>query len=358
MTQVITFDEAIQRSAGSKKRHLLLGNGFSIACKPDIFTYQSLQEQADYKELPEVARIFDALSTRDFEVVVKALQDTSLVLPFYDSGLDALSKKISGHAVTLKNLLVKTIAGNHPGIPNEIEDEKYWACRKFLSYFLASSNAGNVYTLNYDLLLYWAVLHEDSPFGNAIDLKMNDGFGRDDYEVVDDFVTWQGETSAHGQNIHYLHGALHLFDAGVDLHKYTWSQTGVRLIEQAREALDSGLFPLFVAEGRSNQKLTKIKHSGYLYHSFKSFSGVMQTRGATLFVYGHSLADNDGHVLNKIAKGKIEEIYVSVHGDIDSESNRRLVANARALASRRTHGAPLNVVYYDAASANVWGDAK
>ena len=83
----------------------------------------------------------------------------------------------------------------------------------------------------------------------------------------------------------------------------------------------------------------------------------MQTKGATLFVYGHSLADSDGHVLNKIAKGKIEEIYVSVHGDIDSASNRRLVANARALASRRTRGALLNIVFYDAASANVWGDA-
>lgn len=293
--------------------------------------------------------------TRDFEIVIKALQDTSLVLPFYEPGADALARKISGHANTLKHLLVKTIAGNHPGIPNEVEDEKYWACRKFLSYFLSSNNSGNVYTLNYDLLLYWAVLHEDMPFADPIELKKNDGFGRDDYEVIENFVTWQGESSAHGQNIHYLHGALHLFDAGVDLHKYTWSQTGVRLMDQAREALDAGFFPLFVAEGTSDQKLTKIKHSGYLYHSYKSFSGVMRTKEATLFVYGHSLADNDRHVLDKIARGKIEEIYVSVHGDIDSARNRQLVANAEALMSRRTRGASLNLIYYDAASANVWG---
>lgn len=357
MTQVITFEEAIRQSAGSKKRHLLLGNGFSIACKPDIFTYQSLQEQADYKELPEVARIFEALATRDFEVVIKALQDTSLVLPFYDPEADALARKISGQAGILKQLLVKTIAGNHPNSPNEIDDEKYWACRKFLAHFLASNNSGNVYTLNYDLLLYWAVLHEDMPFSDPIDLRKNDGFGRDDYEAIENFVIWQGESSAHGQNIHYLHGALHLFDAGVDLHKYTWSQTGVRLMDQARDALDRGLFPLFVSEGNSDQKLTKIKHSGYLYHSFKSYSKVMETKGATLFIYGHSLADNDVHVLNKIARGKVEDIYVSVHGDIDSASNQQLVTNAEALMSRRTRGVPLNVVFYDAASANVWGVA-
>ena len=45
MTQVIFFDEAIQQSADCKKRHLLLGNGFSIACKPDIFTYKSLKSR-------------------------------------------------------------------------------------------------------------------------------------------------------------------------------------------------------------------------------------------------------------------------------------------------------------------------
>lgn len=355
MTQIISFNEAIQKTAGCKKRHLLLGNGFSIACKPDIFTYQSLQEQADYKELPEVAKIFDALATRDFEIVIKALQDASIVLPFYESDADALVRRISSHANILKRLLVRTIAGNHPAIPNEIKDEKYWACRKFLSYFLSSNNAGNVYTLNYDLLLYWTVLHDDMPFTDSIDLKKNDGFGRDDYEAIGGFVNWQGESSAHGQNIHYLHGALHLFDAGVDLHKYTWSQTGTRLLDQTQDALDEGLFPLFVAEGTSDQKLIKIKHSGYLYHSYKSFSGVMRTKGATLFVYGHSLADNDRHILDKIVRGKIEEIYVSIHGDIDSASNQQLVANAETLTSRRTHGSPLNVTFFDAVSANVWG---
>ena len=62
----------------------------------------------------------------------------------------------------------------------------------------------------------------------------------------------------HGQNIHYLHGALHLFDAGHQLQKYTWVNTGNALVDQATEALKNDLFPVFVAEGDSKSKLTKI----------------------------------------------------------------------------------------------------
>src|SRR3546814_6226682 len=60
--------------------------------------------------------------------------------------------------------------------------------------------------------------------------------------------------SAHGQRVHYLHGALHLFDAGAELQKYTWVNTGKPLLEQAREAMGADKFPLFVAEGRSDER--------------------------------------------------------------------------------------------------------
>jgi hypothetical protein len=31
--------------------------------------------------------------------------------------------------------------------------------------------------LNYDLLLYWTLMHDDMPFGDPIELSTNDGFG-------------------------------------------------------------------------------------------------------------------------------------------------------------------------------------
>ena len=86
------------------------------------------------------------------------------------------------------------------------------------------------------------------------------------------YITWQGESTAHVQNIHYLHGALHVFDKGSEIEKFTWIDTGKPLIEQTREALTQNRFPVFVAEGDSKNKKDKITHSGYLYHSYKSFS--------------------------------------------------------------------------------------
>ncbi|HED19273.1 MAG TPA: hypothetical protein ENI74_07210 [Gammaproteobacteria bacterium] len=61
-------------------------------------------------------------------------------------------------------------------------------------------------------------------------------------------------------------------------------------------------------------------------------------------------------MINKIARGKVEDIYVSVHGDIASPGKQQLLENAKALMRRRTRGAPLNIIY-DASSADVWGDA-
>ena len=64
---LMTFAEAIEDSEQYSKRHLLLGNGFSIACRADIFHYGSLFAQADFTQVPEVEAVFAALGTQDFE---------------------------------------------------------------------------------------------------------------------------------------------------------------------------------------------------------------------------------------------------------------------------------------------------
>ena len=74
---------------------------------------------------------------------------------------------------------------NHPPIPAEIPDEKFWACRRFLSHFIGGAG-GQVYSLNYDLLLYWTLMHEDMPFGAPIPLEKNDEFGNDEDDLEAD----------------------------------------------------------------------------------------------------------------------------------------------------------------------------
>jgi hypothetical protein len=213
--------------------------------------------------------------------------------------------------------------------------------------------------MNYDLLLYWALMHEEEDSLSRTRLNHDDGFRKDQEDYDAPYVEWQGEGAAHGQNIHYLHGALHLFDAGHQLQKYTWVNTGKALVDQANEALKKDSFPLFVAEGDSNSKLAKIQHSAYLHHNFKSFAGVCRASsrdGTALFVYGHSFAKNDRHVLGMIGYGKISHLFVSLFGDPENDANRKIRDNVEQIAALRPQGYPaLKVSYFDAESAKVWG---
>ncbi|GAA5045540.1 DUF4917 family protein [Erythrobacter westpacificensis] len=352
---LMTFAEAIEDSDQYSKRHLLLGNGFSIACRADIFHYGSLFAQADFTQVPEVEAVFAALGTQDFEQAIRSLENAARILPPYIAHGDEAIAKMLEHAEALKEILLQTIAGNHPHVPPDIPDEKFWACRQFLANFLAGNKAGTVFTLNYDLLLYWTLMHDDMPFDDPINLAINDGFGNDEDEPDAEYVVWQGETNAHSASVMFLHGALHLFDSGKELQKYTWIRKGVPLIEQARAAIARDAYPLFVAEGTSAQKKAKIRHNAYLYQGFKQFTANVQQGKHCLFVYGHSLAENDDHILKRIGKGRFRKLYVGIYGDPLTDDNQRIMNRAHELAAMRPDRWPLEVAFYDAASANVWG---
>lgn len=354
MTKVISFEKAIEDSAQYSKRHLILGNGFSIACRPDIFHYGSLFAQADFSKAPKAKEVFEVLNTQDFETAIRALENGAAILPVYAAGA-AAAKEMVADAKALKDLLVSTVAGNHPNIPLDIPHEKFWTCRQFLSNFLAGQKQGYVFTLNYDLLLYWTLMHEDHPFGNPIELNTNDGFGNDEDDPDTDYVVWQGETGAHSADVLYLHGALHLFDAGHELQKYTWIRKQERLVDQARTAINADKFPLFVAEGTSRQKFSKIRHNAYLYQALKVLTANADQGRHCFFVFGHSLADNDDHILRRLGRGRFPRLYVSLYGDPASEPNKAIIEKAKRIAALRRDRNPLDLIFFDAASAKVWG---
>jgi len=356
MVDVLTFEQALDDSAQFSKRHLLLGNGFSIACCPDIFHYGSLFGRADFGDREELRQVFERLDTQDFEVAIRSLEGAAKLTPIYAPSVADAPTRMTGDAAALKETLLSTIAENHPDFPGDIPDEKFWACRKFLSHFLGYGNTGQVYTLNYDLLLYWTLMHDDMPFGDPIDLAANDGFGNDEDDPDADYVVWQGETGAHSAKVHFLHGALHLFDAGNELQKFTWIRTDNRLIDQARAAIGANKFPLFVAEDASHQKKTKIRHNAYLYQGFKQLTANAGTGTHCFFIHGHSLAENDDHILLRLGKGRFKKLYVSLFGDPDTDGNRAVIAKARSLAALRHQRYPMELAFYDAESANVWGD--
>ena len=342
MIQLLTFEEAKQRAGRYSKRHLLLGNGFSIACRPNVFVYKRLFEQADFSKLsPSARKAFDLLGTSDFERVIRMLNDSAKIGTAYGMATSTV-KQMQQDALDLKELLVQTIAHSHPERPTEISDDEYKHCRSFLD------NFHTIYSLNYDLLLYWTMMHgENSTF--------DDGFrtSRDDVEEgwESDYVVWEPGQS-HGQKTWFLHGALHIFDSGIEVQKYTWNRTGVRLIKQTRDALSKDLFPLFVAEGTSDEKLERIRHSDYLAKAYRSFEAIQYC----LFIHGHSLAENDEHFLRVIERGKLEHLFVGLHGDVNSAGNKRIIRRASRMAENRRAGRKLVIDFYDSDTANVWSE--
>ncbi len=75
----------------------------------------------------------------------------------------------------------------------------------------------------------------------------------------------------------------------------------------------------------------------------------------SLFIHGHSLAENDEHILRAIVEAKFKAIFVSIHGDAESDENRAIGERAEALALRRPERKQLEVEFYDADSAAAWG---
>lgn len=341
---ILSFEDSLARAGN--KRHLMLGNGFSVAIRPDIFRYGSLFEKADFSNFPEVKQTFDAIGSEDFEEAVQALERAALVLAAFTEDAPPISKRMCECAAKIKDVLVQTIAGQHPERPGDITDQQYDACINFLRNFRNGTSDGRIFTLNYDILLYWTLMY-------GMDKKMisfDDGFRTDRDNADAGYVVW--DDSAHGQNVYYLHGALHLFDGGHELQKYTWGRTDIALIDQTRSAIANNLFPLFVAEGSSQKKLDKIYHHGYLSKGLRSLNSIKEP----LFLYGVSLSQNDKHLINLVVKNtKIRKLFVSLFGSTESPGNKQTIAAALAASTRRGARHPLEVHFYDSESAKVWG---
>ncbi|WP_265822587.1 DUF4917 family protein [Geovibrio ferrireducens] len=337
-TGLMTFEEALKATEG-QRRSLLMGNGFSIAYSSKIFNYRALFDSADFSERKELKKLFEVINTTDFELVIKTLLDSiSVVRAFFPKKKDDI-KTYSDSAEWLKKQLVEVLTKNHPNKSVSVDDLKYSSCKFFLEHFV------RFYTLNYDLLLYWTFMKFSQ------ELKPQDGFGGSD---DDDCVYWTG---SHESNVHYLHGALHLFDDGSRIRKITFNRTGIALRDQIEQSLQNNEFPIFVSEGTSEQKLEKIIHNAYLHKCLRSLKSISRT----LFIYGMSFSENDQHVINAILESKVTDIYVSIYGNKDDENNKKIIDRVFLLEEERnTYNSKcggrskLKINLYDAASAHVW----
>ncbi|MEL5272847.1 DUF4917 family protein [Serratia marcescens] len=322
-----TFLQILEDLPNGEKPALLMGNGFSQAWSTKIFNYRSIFDNSDFgKHEALINKLFRELNTFDFESVMDKLSSAGRILKHYEPQSDILSL-INEHQDALKKALINAISKSHPMTPNEISDQQFSYVRKFLSKF------SGLFTLNYDLLMYWARNKNDlEPKG----FETDDGFRAN--------RTWQRYDTS--QEVFFLHGAIHLYEQGSLIKKHANGDNGNTIIQQVQTNLYEGAFPLFVSEPTSDKKLERILHNPYLNYCY---SALRKLRG-TLFIYGHSMDENDSHIFNQIRNSQIEKIFISIYGDEYSESNRKLKANAQRFFSKPG----CTIDYYNAVTTPIW----
>ena len=176
---LMSFRDALVLLAGETP-NVLLGNGFSLALDRR-FSYDALFEMADFGDRRRVKSAFNALDTTDFETVMKVLRSAAKLLKVYPDCSSNVVRQLTQDADNLREVLVAAIADNHLSHPSEIDEARYKSCRTFLNRFSA------IYTLNYDLLLYWALMQDEI---EPKELTSDDGF-RKPREGKQEYVTWE-----------------------------------------------------------------------------------------------------------------------------------------------------------------------
>lgn len=341
---LMTYDEVIQKLPTTK--HLLLGNGFSIGCDP-IFQYQNLFDYVRKKGLSDsLIKVFRYLGTNNFEGVLRLLEDIEWGRKYYSLIYGKSSKStIRTDLRTVKKHLVAAIAETHLAHSGLIADSKKEKCVQFLSPYK------NVFTTNYDLLLYWISMHGHDR------LQEQDGFRTSLDDPSAEYLVFR-ERVGGNNGIFFIHGALHTYVQGGEVRKHCWVRSDKPLIELVKAGLSKQEYPLFIAEGKAENKLEQIQRSGYLSYCF----GKLERIEKALVIYGSSLNETDQHILHAIADNhKLENLYVGLHGKLEKKSNQNIIAVAETLKKRRNKllqkirtGRRLNIFYYDSSTAKVW----
>lgn len=344
--EVMTFEDAKKHLVSKKKPiSLLMGNGFSMAYDPGIFSYNALFDFLKSKEDKLLNKLFEAVKTKNFELVMQQLDTTIALLQAFEPD-SKLIEQIKTAGDSLKSSLLKSIQELHPEHVYKMPEEKSQSCANFLSGFLNSG--GQIFSTNYDLLLYWVLMRQ--AIQNPVD-----GFG---YELENPVEVAEGAEkewsdliwgpNVSEQNVHYLHGALHIFDRGSEILKEKYNAQGY-LLDNVKARLDQGSYPIFVTAGNGEEKLAHIRHNRYLSHSYDQLSKI----DGYLMSFGFNFGEYDEHIIEAINKAahypsklppKLWGIYIGVYSEND-------IKHAQSI-EKKFH---LPVRLFDAKTANVWG---
>jgi hypothetical protein len=274
---------------------LLVGNGASIAVW-NQFQYASLFSKAitDEVEHPlsdDDQALFAALgNTINFEQVLSSLITAKMV----NQALGIRTHLVDNRYGSIKRALIETVKSLHipwMGIPNHVLVS---IRNELLKY-------NYVYSTNYDLLIYWAIMHQN--LGGFVDYFFSESFDLGNTDV------WDNGAVA----ILCLHGGLHLYrlQSGNTLKRRALD--GRNLLDLFGEPYYEGATPLFISEGGPKEKLSSINKSDYLSFAYNKFSN----HQGGLVIFGHSLSENDQHIVDVINTWGRRTIAISMLPDTE-----------------------------------------
>lgn len=305
------------------KWQLFIGNGFSINLF-EKFDYTSLCEAAkkgesEASKLTEAQiKLFDQFNTADFEGILNLLRNSGIVGRILE--YEQFSTNVDQCYTNLKNCLIQTIGLIH--IAHSDVAEKLLRLRKSLRAY------SKVFTTNYDLLLYWAIMSADRGAG-FIDFLWSDGCSFDGTNV-EVYKYNKGSTE-----VYYLHGALHFFETEFGGVEKIVSEDGVSLLDKIISNIGDGRNPIFVAEGDWKSKLRTIKRFDYLnfcYDTFRESYGKLAILGCSL--------KQDEHIIKAIQEWPETKIAFGIY----PSSDREIIETKGMILSKLTGH---NVVFFD-----------
>ncbi len=333
MVTLHKFYDLIQRCNICDK-NLLLGNGFSIAFS-ELFRYDSILKESSFNN----SSMF--YNTSDYE---KVIEDLNFKRDIYQQAYAeyGIASMFENWSDKLKWDLVNTII--------QIQLRVKPNYRDMHNTFLFLSNFSNIFTLNYDLLLYWVVnygvglyrqnKHEYYSIVSNNKFYLRDGFYH---------YTWNQDK--YEQNVFYLHGGLHLFFDKNDTYKLANNKEQKHsIIKQTQNRhVRRKESPLVIIEGNSNDKLRRINDNAYLKYCYQKLN---QIKGVVL-IYGHSLDYNDEHIFKTInANPNINAVYISIFAPVTNEETIRQKAYYQF--AERIKDKSLIVDFYNAQSVALW----
>jgi len=306
---------------------LVLGNGASIAVHDD-FSYGSLFETATKLGHIDanVEDVFHRFDTSDFELVLRRLWQATLV----NEAMGVHGEAVLQAYQDVRSALINTVQNTH------VDYDKARQYFPEICNFMKSFKT--VVSLNYDLIVYWALLYGNSEYGGRY---FKDGFWSGIFR--DDWDTLRKPYGAAKSStlIFYPHGNLALARDEFDSECKIGTPEGDKLLDTILSHWERGRgVPIFVCEGTADHKKVAIKSSSYLERVNRE---VMVDLGQTVVIYGWGIGSQDQHLVEQIERNRPLRIAVSIYGQDDELMDR---------ARKEFNG--INVEFFDAQSSGAW----